>query len=163
MRAVFSNSTKTNIGLANVDSLGYIDVSWDAWAGVSLYNLYKYIDNDTSTNILVTKTLSNRYIDQNTNTASHFYTYYFLAQDSCGDITGKGRVGNSMRLTGFPDPNLIQNWFGTLISTGRGESKPIMFLGKTRTAVSHLLGVRKTHPIPIFLFCLMPYMANAIK
>ncbi len=106
VRLAFSVAEKTNIGLATVDSNGYAYISWATWQGVSRYDLYRYTDDDTTTAVLATQTGSNFYSDPGLNTAIHSYTYYLLAEDSCNNITGRGRIGRTIKLTGALDPNL---------------------------------------------------------
>jgi len=111
VRPVFKTTDSTDVSDATVGNDNIVQITWRAWPGASVYDLYRHSDQDTAST-LITQASKNSYSDSAVNTAAHSYTYSLLASDSCGNITGRGRIGKTIKLNAALDGNLNPqlNW-----------------------------------------------------
>jgi len=105
--SVFSNTDKTDIMDVTVDTNNVVEINWLPYSGATNYNLYRYTDYDTSTEALLTQTNVNSYQDNNIDPGKHSYAYFIKAQDGCGHFTGQGRIGKTIKLSGFENGDLL--------------------------------------------------------
>ncbi len=107
VRRAFSSKDTSDIENVSVGGSHYIGIQWAGMPGCSVYDLYRYSDHDSASNKLILQTKYAIYTDSiNINSDAHSYTYSFQAEDSCGNVTSRGRVGRTMLLTGSLDQNL---------------------------------------------------------
>jgi len=104
---VFSNMDKMDIADATVDTTGIVDINWTVYPGATSYDLYRYTDNDTSTSALITQTNTTIYQDNSIDPGRHSYAYFIKAEDGCGHFTGQGRIGKTIKLSGFENGDLL--------------------------------------------------------
>ena len=110
---VFLSTDKTDISNVTVDTLstqaGYnvVDINWLPYTGATNYYLYRYMDYDTSYEALLVQTSHITYQDNSIDPGIHSYTYFIKAADGCGHYTSHGRIGKTIKLSGFENGNLL--------------------------------------------------------
>jgi len=105
---VFSQNNKPDIDYVSVDSTNAILIKWASWPGATHYYLTRYTDDDSSAIVGILTGSDTFYTDNaGIDPGKHSYTYKVEAQDGCGNWTGSGLVGRSVKLSGFEDQVLL--------------------------------------------------------
>ncbi len=110
---VFSIADFTDVSDVTVDTNNVVEIKWLPYPGAFNYNLYRYTDYDTSTSTLLAQTNSTVYQDNSIDASKHSYSYYIEAQDGCGHFTSHGRIGKTIRLSGFENGEMLSQLYWT--------------------------------------------------
>jgi gliding motility-associated-like protein len=110
VRPSVKKSDKVDVSFATIEN-GLVRIAWNKLASATIYYLYRYQDNDTNNISLVKQTDNNLFLDQGLNISYHFYSYFVITSDSCGNLSGKGRIGRTILLRGNNEDNLDSKLF----------------------------------------------------
>jgi len=146
---VFNDSEKTDIYVASVDTnlssqaSNIVDVQWLPYPGATGYSLYRYADNDSASAVLAGQTANTTYQDNGLDPAHHSYSYYVKAQDGCGHFTGHGRIGKTIKLSGFENSNLLPQLAWTAYKDWPGWASNYQILRQDPDATYKIIGSAK--------------------
>ena len=146
---VFNDGEKADINVASVDTnlssqaSSTVNVQWLPYPGATGYSLYRYADNDSATVVLALQTANTTYHDNGLDPAHHSYSYYVKALDGCGHFTGHGRVGKTIKLSGFENGNLLPQLAWTPYKDWPGWASNYQILRQDPDATYKIIGSAK--------------------
>ncbi|MGZ5242456.1 MAG: PKD domain-containing protein [Bacteroidia bacterium] len=113
VRVYNSFSADDSVSILNVsvkDNKPYIH--WQKNTSVKNYRLQRKAENQTFFTSIATLNDTNSYVDENAEVQILSYTYRIEAEDSCGNIIQRGRIGKTihLRATEYEEKYILVSW-----------------------------------------------------